>query len=164
MQFLNILLLFEETWHQQQQQITSVPQIISVWPNNWHLYCLQKSVCQQRYLTSVLLVSRHNRSLHCPITNTTCFSALRKHLTLNIRCYLSIWISYKTRKTIKKGIENICGTSYKTRKTTKKYSCYYIYIHVIHVRLDIALMEGDLYPLWFLKNIYQPVQLIASLL
>ena len=22
-----------------------------------------------------------------------------------------------------------------------------IYIHVIHVRLDIALMEGDLYPL-----------------
>ena len=40
-------------------------------------------------------------------------------------------------------------------------------IHVtiyIHVRLDIAPMEGDLYPLWFLKNIYQPVQLIASLL
>ena len=58
-----------------------------------------------------------------------------------------IYVALATRKTTKKGIENICGTSYKTRKTTKKYSCYYIYIHVIHVRLDIALMEGDLYPL-----------------
>ena len=57
------------------------------------------------------------------------------HLALNIPCYLPIWISYKTRK------------------ATTKYSCYYIYIHVTHVRLDIALMEGDLYPLWFLKNI-----------
>ena len=31
----------------------------------------KKIVCQQRYLTSVLFVNRHNRSLYCPITNTT---------------------------------------------------------------------------------------------
>ena len=53
--------------------------------------------------------------------------------------------------------------SYKTRKTTKKELMIYvalaakpenhknihvtIYIHIIHVRLDIALMEGNLYPL-----------------
>ena len=87
---------------------------------------MQKNVCQQRYLTSVLFVNRHNRSLYCPITNTT-------------------WPS-------------IFHVTYQSEFHTKpeklqKYSRYYIYIHVTHVRLDIALMEGDLYPLWFLKNI-----------
>ena len=86
----------------------------------------KKIVCQQRYLTSVLFVNRHNRSLYCPITNTT-------------------WPS-------------IFHVTYQSEFHTKpeklqKYSRYYIYIHVTHVRLDIALMEGDLYPLWFLKNI-----------
>ena len=87
---------------------------------------MQKIVCQQRYLTSVLLVIRHNRSLYCPTINTT-------------------WPS-------------IFHVTYQSEFHTKpeklqKYSRYYIYIHVTHVRLDIALMEGDLYPLWFLKNI-----------
>ena len=54
----------------------------------YHLYFLQKKiVCQQRYLTSVLFVNRHNRS--------------------NIRCYLSIWISYKTSKLQKKCIHDM---------------------------------------------------------
>ena len=39
------------------------------------------------------------------------------------------------------------------QKSYKKNIHVTIYIHVIHVRSDIALMEGDLYPLWFLKNI-----------
>ena len=43
-----------------------------------------------------------------------------------------------------KGIDDICGTSYKTRKLQKKVSM--IYVHVVHVCLDVALMEGDLYP------------------
>ena len=46
----------------------------------------------------------------------------------------------------KKGIDDICGTSYKTRKLQKKI-IFMIYVHVIHVCLDVALMEGDLYPL-----------------
>ena len=76
-----------------------------------------------------------------------------------------------------KGIDDICGTSYKTRKLQKKENClsthiytccqkkklmtyvalatklenykkiFMIYVHVIHVCLDVALMEGDLYPL-----------------
>ena len=50
----------------------------------------------------------------------------------------------------------------KTRKLQK--NVFMIYAYAIHTCLDVALMEGDLYPLWFLKNIYQPVQLIASLL
>ena len=52
----------------------------------------------------------------------------------------------QNQKTTKKGIDDICGTSYKTRKLQKNIHVT-IYIHVIHVRLDIALMEGDLYPL-----------------
>ena len=40
---------------------------------------------------------------------------------------LKIYVALVTRKTTKKGIADIYGTSYKTRKTTKKYSCYYIY-------------------------------------
>ena len=34
----------------------------------------------------------------------------------------------------------------KPEKLQKKYSCYYIYIRVIHVCLDVALREGDLRP------------------
>ena len=62
-------------------------------------------------------------------------------------CYSHMFrCSYKTRKTTKKGIDDICGTSCKTRKSQKNIHVT-IYIHIIHVRLDIALMEGNLYPL-----------------
>ena len=44
-----------------------------------------------------------------------------------------------------KGIDDICGTSYKTRKLQK--NVFMIYAYAIHTCLDVALMEGDLYPL-----------------
>ena len=90
-------------------------------------------------------------------------SKLQKNAFTICLCYSHMFrCSYKTRKTTKKGIDDICGTSCKTRKSQKNIHVT-IYIHIIHVRLDIALMEGNLYPLWFPKNIHQPVQLIASL-
>ena len=55
-------------------------------------------------------------------------------------------VATKPEKLQKKGIDDICGTSCKTRKSQKNIHVT-IYIHIIHVRLDIALMEGNLYPL-----------------
>ena len=89
----------------------------------------KKIVCQQRYLTSVLFVNRHNRSLYCPITNATCFSVFNAVPP-------SIWISYKTTK-----LHDIClchsymfrcGISYKTTKLQKMHSWYMLmlFIHV----------------------------------
>ena len=44
-------------------------------------------------------------------------------------------------------------------------NAFMIYAYVIHTCLDVALTEEDLYPsVISKKNIYQPVQLIASLL
>ena len=71
----------------------------------------------------------------------------------SIRSTRKIKHSYKTTKLQKKSIHDICCISYKTTKLQKKV----FMIYVIHVCLDVALMEkGICTPLWFLKNTHHP--------
>ena len=46
----------------------------------------KKIVYQQKYLTSVLFVDRHNWSLSCSMINATCLDAATKHSKLQKKC------------------------------------------------------------------------------
>ena len=75
----------------------------------------QEIVCQQRYLTSVLFVDRHNWSLSCSMINATCLDVATKHSKLQKKMHS--WYAYvthtcldvaiKTRK-LQKCIHDIC--------------------------------------------------------
>ena len=95
----------------------------------------QEIVCQQKYLTSVLFVDRHNWSLSCSMINATCLDVATKHSKLQKKMHS--WYAYVTHTCL--------DVATKTRKLQKNASM--TYACVIHVCLDVALREGKSAPL-----------------
>ena len=56
----------------------------------------QEIVCQQKYLTSVLFVDRHNWSLSCSMINATCSDVATKHSKKNFKkkCIHDVCLCY----------------------------------------------------------------------
>ena len=137
----------QKTWRQQQQQ----QQIISVLFNDQRqcsMFNVQRSMIRK---LEDISSSSNKLSLYCSMINVTWSSVFNViplsiwiswHM-FSIRSTRKIKHSYKTTKLQKKSIHDICCISYKTTKLQKKV----FMIYVIHVRLNVALMEGESVPL-----------------